>query len=589
MIEERRYGRGIEMLRVKIDGREYEVPEGVTILEACRSVGIDIPTLCFLKGIYEGGACGVCVVEVKGAKTLMRSCITKVTDGMEIFTNTPMVRKARRTNVELILAAHDVECPSCVRGENCELQTVANRLGVKTVSYDHIDTPYSVDDSGPIVRDPAKCINCTRCVEVCEKIQSVNALAISNRGIKTFIGPPFGNLLIETPCVNCGQCIMNCPTGALRERDDTDIVWEALSDPDKYVVVSTAPAIRASMGELFGLPAGTFVRGKVATALRMLGFKKIFDTNFSADLTIVEEANELIERVKNGGVLPMTTSCCPGWIKYVEEYYPEFIPNVSTCKSPQQMIGAVIKTYFAEVSGIPKEKILHVSVMPCTAKKYEADRPEMNSSGVKDVDVVLTTRELARMIKQAGIDFVNLPDSDYDIPLGEYSGAGTIFGATGGVMEAALRSAYDMLTGKTLTEVEFKPVRGLEGIRVAEVDVDGLKVKVAVAHTLGKAKELLDEVKAGKIEVHFIEVMACPGGCIGGGGQAIPTTDEIRKARINALYKDDSERKIRKSHENPYIKELYDKFLGKPGSEKAHHLLHTHYTKKPLWEKVSVI
>ncbi|MGC8758236.1 MAG: NADH-dependent [FeFe] hydrogenase, group A6, partial [Caldisericaceae bacterium] len=505
---------------------------------------------------------------------------------MEISTNTPIVREARKMNLELALAHHDVTCPTCIRDGNCELQSVANKLGVKEVPFPTIPSFYEKDAGGPIIRDPSKCILCRRCVSVCENIQNVNALTVANRGIKTFVGAPFNVLLVDSPCVNCGQCIMNCPTGALTERDDTEEVWNALSDPDKYVVVSTAPAIRASFGELFDLPAGTFVRGKVATALRMLGFKKVFDTNFTADLTIVEEANELIERIKNKGILPMTTSCCPGWIKYLEEYYPEFIPNVSSCKSPQQMMGALIKTYFAERAGIPKEKIFHVSIMPCTAKKYEKDRANINASGVKDVDAVLTTRELGRMVKQAGIDFVNLEDSDDDSPLGEYSGAATIFGATGGVMEAALRTAYDMITGERLDSLDFMPLRGLEGVKIAEVKINDLNVRVAVAHTLGNASELLEKIKKGEEEVHFIEVMACPGGCIGGGGQPIPTNDEIRLKRIDALYKDDSERQIRKSHENPSIKVIYEDFLEKPGSEKAHHLLHTKYEEKSLWKGV---
>jgi len=575
-----------DLVNVKIDGKSYQFKKGTTILKACKSIGIEIPTLCYLEGILEEGVCGVCVVEVKGAKTLQRSCITELTEGMEIFTNTPIVRAARKTNIELILAHHNITCPTCIRNNNCELQTIANKVGVKEVSFSQIESFYESDIGGPVERDPSKCIYCRRCVSVCENIQGVNALTIAGRGIKTYIGAPFDLKLTDTPCVNCGQCIMNCPTGTLSERDDTEKVWKALIDPDKYVVVSTAPAIRASLGELFGLPAGTFVRGKTATALRLLGFKKVFDTNFTADLTIVEEANELIERIKNNGVLPMMTSCCPAWIKYLEEYYPEFIPNVSTCKSPQQMIGAVIKTYFAEKAGISKEKIFHVSIMPCTAKKYECDREGMNSSGVKDVDVVLTTREIGRMIKEAGIDFVNLGDSDYDLPLGEYTGAATIFGATGGVMEAAIRTAYEMVTGKILESVDFVDVRGLEGIKMAEVNVDGMNVRVAVAHGLGNASKLLNKVKAGEEKVHFIEVMTCPGGCIGGGGQPIPTTDEIRLKRAQALYKDDSERKIRKSHENPYIKKLYAEYLGEVGGEKAHHLLHTHYIRRVPWEKL---
>ena len=573
-----------KLLNVKIDGKDYKFPEGTRILDACKQVGIEIPTLCYLKGICEEGSCGICIVEVKGMQTLQRACITEIREGMEILTNTPTVRKDRRMTVELILSQHDADCQTCVRNGNCELQNLCIRLGIRDIPFGKTPSPYSKDDTGVIIRDPSRCILCRRCVAVCQNIQEVNAIGINNRGIKTFIGPPLNMHLIDTPCVNCGQCIMYCPTGAIYERDDTEKVWEALSDPNKYVVVSTAPAIRASLGELFGLPAGTFVRGKVATALKMLGFKKVFDTNFTADLTIVEETHELLERIRNKGILPMTTSCCPAWIKYLEEYYPEFIPNVSTCKSPQQMMGAIVKSYFAEKMNIPKEKIFHVSIMPCTAKKYEAERPEINASGVKDVDVVLTTRELGRMIKQTGIDFVNLPDSDYDLPLEEYTGAGTIFGATGGVMEAALRTAYEMFTGEILESVDFVMLRGLEGIKVAEVNINGLNVRAAVAHTLGNASRLLEKVKRGEEQVHFIEVMACPGGCIGGGGQPIPTNDEIRLKRIQALYKDDSERQLRKSHENPYIKKLYSEYLGEIGGEKAHQLLHTYYEQKLLWK-----
>ena len=575
-----------DLLNVTIDGKPYQFPKGTTILKACKKIGIDIPTLCYLEGVVEEGSCGMCVVEVKGSRTLQRACITTLTEGMDILTNSPIVREARKTNLELALAHHEVDCPTCVRDGNCELQTLSNRLGIRDNPFDKIPSFYEKDDSGIIIRDPAKCIFCRRCVSTCENIQNVNALCVASRGIKTLIGAPFNTLLVDSPCVNCGQCIMNCPTGALTERDDTEKVWEALNDPDKYVVVSTAPSIRASFGELFGLEPGTFVRGKIATALRMLGFKKIFDTNFTADLTIVEEANELIERIKNKGALPMLTSCCPGWIKYMEEYYPDFMQNVSTCKSPQQMMGAIIKSYFAEKFDIPKEKIFHVSVMPCTAKKYEAERPEINATGAKDIDVVITTRELGRMVKQAGIDFVNLEDSDYDMPLGEYSGAATIFGATGGVMEAALRTAYEMLTGETLEAVDFVPLRGLEGIKVSDVDVNGTNVRVAVAHTLGNASKLLEKIRNGEEKVDFIEVMACPGGCIGGGGQPIPTNNEIRILRSKALYKDDSERQIRKSHENPYLKQLYADYLGEVGGEKSHHLLHTHYEEKTPWKVV---
>ncbi len=571
------------MVNIKIDNKNYSVLEDSTILEACRTIGIEIPTLCYLKGISEEGSCGVCVVEVKGARTLQRSCITKVREGMEIFTNTPLVREARETNIQLALAHHNIECPTCERDGSCELQKISDTLGTKDIPFDKVPSFYKRESMGPIVRDPSKCIYCEHCVAVCEDMQSVNALSISKRGIRTFIGAPLNKLLIDTPCVNCGQCIMHCPTGALTERDDTERVWDALADPDKYVVASTAPSIRASLGELFGLPAGTFVKGKVATALKMLGFKKVFDTNFSADLTILEEANELINRLKNKETLPIMTSCCPAWIKFVEEYYPEFIPNISTAKSPQGMMGSVIKSYFAEQMGIPREKIFHVSIMPCTAKKYEATRIELYTEDTPDVDVVLTTREVGKMIKQSGIDFANLSDSDFDNPLGDYSGAGTIFGVSGGVMEAALRTAYDLMTGKELDNPEFKPLRGMKGIRIAEVNIDGFKAKVAVANTLGKAKELLEMIKIGKEEIHFIEVMACPGGCIGGGGQPIPTNKEIIKKRAEALYKDDERSKIRKSYQNPHVKELYKNYLGHPGSEKAHKLLHTHFIKRTPW------
>jgi NADP-reducing hydrogenase subunit HndD len=574
------------MVKVKINGREYEFEENKTILDACREIGINIPTLCYLKGISETGSCGVCVVEVTGAKTLVRSCVTKIRDGMEIKTNTPLVREARKINLELALAHHNIECPVCPRDGNCELQDVADKLGVREIPFEKINSFYDKEEKSPVVRDPSKCIYCERCVEVCEEVQSVSALSISRRGIRTYIGAPFGRLLTQTPCVNCGQCIMHCPTGALSERDDTHKVWEALSDPDKYVVASTAPSIRASVGELFGLPAGTLVRGKVATALKMLGVKKVFDTNFSADLTIMEEANELMERLKKGENLPIFTSCCPAWIKFLEEYYPEFLPNVSTAKSPQGMMGSVIKSYFAEQMNIPPEKIFHVSIMPCTAKKYEADRKETWSHNFPDVDAVITTREFGRMLKEAGIDFANLPDSDYDNPLGEYSGAGTIFGVTGGVMEAALRTAYDLLTGKNLENVEFAPLRSMEGIRVADVEIDGMTVRVAVANTLGKARELLEAIKDGREKIHFLEVMACPGGCIGGGGQPIPTSDETIRKRAEALYTDDEKSKVRKSHQNPQVKELYEKYLEKPGSEKAHRLLHTHFIKREPWEKI---
>ncbi|NIA22607.1 MAG: 2Fe-2S iron-sulfur cluster binding domain-containing protein [Proteobacteria bacterium] len=571
---------------IKIDGKNFTVEKGSTILNACKSAGINIPTLCYLKDVSEEGVCGVCVVEVKGAKTLQRSCITEVKDGMEIFTNTPTVREARKMNLELALAHHNIECPTCERDGNCELQDIADRVNVKTVHFADVPSFYEKDVYSPVIRDPSKCIFCERCISVCDNIQSVSALAISQRGIRTYIGAPFTHLLTDTPCVNCGQCIMNCPTGALTERDDTNKVWDALSDPDKYVVVSTAPSIRASVGEIFGLPAGTFVRGKVATALKMMGFKKVFDTNFSADLTILEETHELIERIKKEENLPIMTSCCPAWIKFLEEYYPEFIQNVSSAKSPQGMMGAIVKSYFSQQISISPDKIFHVSIMPCTAKKSEAERRETWLRDFPDVDAVITTREFGRMIKQGGIDFVNLPDSEYDNPLGNYSGAGTIFGVTGGVMEAALRTAYDLFTGKELKNIEFKPLRNFEGIRVADVEIDGLNVRIAVANTLGKARELLEAIKSGKERIHFMEVMACPGGCIGEGGQLIPTNSDIISKRAQALYSDDERSKVRKSYQNPQINELYKNFLEKPGSEIAHKLLHTHYIKRHLWEKI---
>ncbi|HHY38011.1 MAG TPA: 2Fe-2S iron-sulfur cluster binding domain-containing protein [Clostridia bacterium] len=561
-----------------IDGRKVEIEQGSTILEAAKKAGIDIPTLCHLEEINEIGACRVCVVEVEGAKTLMASCVAPVADGMVVHTNSPRVRNSRKITVELLLSNHPYECPTCIRNGNCELQSLAERLGIRSVRYQGERIEYTPDTSTPsIVRDPNKCVLCRRCVAVCDKIQSVKAIGPLDRGFDTTIGPAFKDPLKDVACVLCGQCTLVCPVGALYEKDQIDEVWAALDDPKKHVVVQTAPATRVSVGEMFGLPPGSIVTGKMVAALRRLGFDKVFDTDFTADLTILEEGSEFLERLTKGGTLPLITSCSPGWIKFIEHFYPDLLPNLSTCKSPQQMFGALAKTYYAEKMGIDPKDIFVVSIMPCTAKKFEAKRPEMTSSGYPDIDVVLTTRELGRMLKQAGIDWDALEEEDYDAPLGISTGAAVIFGATGGVMEAALRTAYELATGKELPSVDFHDVRGFQGIKEATVDVDGTKVNVAVAHTLGNARKVLDRVKSGEADYHFIEIMACPGGCIGGGGQPIPTNTEIRLKRIAAIYTADEMMTIRKSHENPVIKQLYEEYLGQPLSHRSHELLHTHY------------
>lgn len=565
-------------VRLTIDNIPVEVEAGTTILKAAEKAGIHIPTLCYLEGINEIGACRVCVVEVEGARNLMASCVAPVADGMVVKTNSPRVRMARRLNVELLLSNHKMECPTCIRNLNCELQSLAQELGIRQIRFEGKKSEYPIDDSTPaIIREPDKCILCRRCVAVCEKVQGVKAIAPMGRGFDTVIAPAFQDKLLDIACVECGQCTLVCPVGALYEKDYTNEVWAALADPEKFVVVQTAPATRVSIGQEFGLPPGSINTGQMVAALRRLGFDRVFDTDFSADLTIMEEGSEFIERFTKGGPLPLITSCSPGWIKFMEHFYPEFIPNVSTCKSPQQMFGAVAKTFYAQKAGIDPAKMVVVSIMPCTAKKFECQRPEMRDSGYQDVDYVLTTRELARMIREAGIDFRNLPEEQYDDPLGESTGAAVIFGATGGVMEAALRTAYELITGKTLPSLDFYDVRGLKGIKEATVDIEGTKVRVAVAHSLGHARQLLERVKAGE-QYHFIEIMCCPGGCIGGGGQPIPTNTEIREQRIKGIYQADVEMPIRKSHENPSIQALYREFLGKPLSEKSHHLLHTHYT-----------
>ncbi|MCR4398039.1 MAG: NADH-dependent [FeFe] hydrogenase, group A6 [Firmicutes bacterium] len=569
------------MVTLTIDGRKVEVPAGSTVLEAAKVAGIDIPTLCHHPDQDVKAVCRVCVVEVEGSRTFQAACAFPAANGMVVRTNTRALREARKVVLELILADHPEDCLKCPRNLRCELQTLADRMGIRKVRFPRIDRGFQKDEDNPsIVRDPNKCIGCRRCVYTCQEVQGTGVLFPVARGHDAIVSPTFEEGLDELSCVYCGQCIHACPVGAITEKDDTALVWEALADPTKHVVVQTAPATRVALGEELGMAAGSIATGKMVAALRRLGFDKVFDTDFTADLTIMEEGSELIERLTKGGKLPMITSCSPGWIKYIEHFYPDLLPHLSTCKSPQQMFGALVKTYYPEKQGLNPKDIYSVSIMPCTAKKYEASRPEMNSSGYRDVDVVLTVRELGRMIREAGIDFSGLAEEEYDLPLGISTGAGAIFGATGGVMEAALRTAYEIVTKKTLPSLDFTAVRGLEGIKEAEVDLDGTKVKVAVAHGLGNAKKLLDQLAAGKSPYHFIEIMCCPGGCIGGGGQPIPTTNEVRAKRVKAIYEVDKNMPLRKSHENPAVAELYKEFLGHPLGHKSHELLHTHYTRR---------
>ena len=575
------------MVNIKIDGVSMQVPEGTTILEAARSANIKIPTLCYLKGINEIGACRMCVVEIKGARALQAACVYPVAEGLEILTNSEKVRKARKVTLELILSNHDRQCLTCSRSENCELQSLAKDLNVTNIRFQEIGEKayHPIDNaSASIVRNPDKCVLCRRCISVCKNIQTVGVIDTMERGFKTVVGCAFEKSLSETPCVNCGQCIAVCPTGALTEKSEIEDVWKAIADPNKYVIFQTAPAVRFSIGEAFGMPIGSRPTGKMVTAIRRLGVDKIFDTNTAADLTIMEEGTELLNRIKNGGKLPLITSCSPGWIKFCEHNFPDFLDNLSSCKSPHEMFGAVMKTYYAKQEGIDPAKMFVVSVMPCTAKKFEADRPELSATGYPDVDAVITTRELAPMIKEAGIDFANLEDTDFDNPLGNASGAGVIFGATGGVMEAALRTVADILTGESapVDKIEYTAVRGIEGIKEATVNVAGLDVKLAVASGLGNARKLLDKIRAGEADYHFIEIMACPGGCVNGGGQIIQPSNirswvDLRVERAKATYEEDRDLPIRKSHDNPFIKKLYAEYYGEPGSHQAHHDLHTHY------------
>lgn len=575
----------MKMVNITIDGVNMQVPEGTTILEAARQANIRIPTLCFLKDINEIGACRMCVVEVKGARALQAACVYPVAEGLDIKTNSEAVRRARKVTLELILSNHDRECLTCVRSSNCELQKLSMELNIRDIRYKGEQTTYEIDDLSPsIVRNNNKCILCRRCVSVCQNVQTVSVIETINRGFETQIGTAFDIPLAETPCVNCGQCIAVCPVGAIYEKSDTEKVWDAINDPDKYVVVQTAPAVRVSIGEAFGMPIGSRPTGKMVTALKRLGFDKVFDTNTAADLTIMEEGTELLGRIQNGGKLPLITSCSPGWIKFCEHNYPDFLDNLSSCKSPHEMFGAVLKTYYAQKMDIDPAKIVVVSIMPCTAKKFEAGRPELAATGYADVDYVLTTRELAEMINEAGIDFNSLEDSTFDDPIGEASGAGVIFGATGGVMEAALRTVADILSGESLPEdkIEYTAVRGVEGIKEAKIEIAGKELKAAVAHGLGNARKLLDSIRAGEAHYDFIEIMACPGGCVNGGGQIIQPSEvrswiDLRVERAKATYEEDKSLPIRKSHDNPFIQKLYKEYYGEPGSEKAHHDLHTTY------------
>lgn len=580
----------MEMVNIKINNMPLSVPKGISILEAARMAGIEIPTLCYLKKINEIGACRICMVEVKSARSLVTACVYPVNEGMEIFTNTERVRKSRKMTLELILSTHDRKCLSCVRSGTCELQQLCKEFGVDDEGrFDGANPVHEYDDSAiHMIRDNGKCILCRRCVAACQA-QHISVIGANARGFDTHIGSAFERPLDSVACVSCGQCIVNCPTGAIYEKDDTAKVLEAINDPEKFVVVHTAPSIRVTLGECFGMHIGTNVQGKMVAALRRLGFDKVFDTDFGADLTIVEEANEFLGRVQNGGVLPMITSCSPGWIKYCEHYYPDMLDHLSTCKSPQQMSGAIIKTWYAEKMGIDPKDIVVVGIMPCTAKKFETKRDDQAASGYPDVDYSLTTRELGRMIESAGIYFKHLPDEEFDNPLGDSTGAAVIFGATGGVMEAALRTAVEKLSGEELKSLDFTEVRGTDGIKEASYTVNGMEVKVCVVSGLANANTIMEKVKNGTADYHFIEIMGCPGGCVNGGGQPIQHAVvrnfvDLRARRAAALYEADKDMPLRKSHESEAVKRLYAEFLGEPGSHKAHEVLHTSYVARPKYK-----
>ena len=571
------------MVNIKINGKEYQVPEGITVLEAARYANVDIPTLCYLKDVNAIGSCRLCLVEIKGGRAYQAACVYPVSEGLEIETNTPGVRKARRVNLELILSNHERKCLTCIRNGNCELQKLSETMHVTDIPFEGENTEYEIDDVSPsIVRNNNKCVLCRRCISVCKNVQTVSVIDAMERGFNTVVGCADHMNLADTACVNCGQCIAACPVGALYEKSNVDEVYRAMEDETKHVVVQVAPAVRAAIGEEFGLPIGTRCTGKLAASLKELGFDGVFDTDTAADVTIMEEGTELIQRLKEGKNLPIITSCSPGWVKFCEHEFPEFLDNLSSAKSPHEMFGALLKSYYAEKKGIDPKNIYVVSIMPCTAKKFESGREELSNDGLQDVDVVLTTRELARMIKEANIDFVNLEDAEFDLPFGEASGAGVIFGATGGVMEAAVRTAADILTGKSLDNVDYKAVRGIEGIKEAEIPIGDMKLKVAVANGLGNARKLLERVKSGEAEYQLIEIMACPGGCVNGGGQPIQSSKvkmdiDLRSERAKALYEEDLAMPVRKSHENPIVKEMYAEYIGEPCGHKAHELLHTHY------------
>ena len=580
-----------KQVTLKINNVPVTVDEGTRVLDAARAAGFHIPTLCYLKDVTNDGSCRVCVVEIKGMRNLAASCSTVVREGMEVFTNTPKVKKSRKTTIELILSNHEKKCLACVRSGNCELQTLSLEYGCDPVAYEGVTKKYLPDDNNPyLVRDNNKCILCRRCVAVCNKIQGVGVIGPNGRGFNTHIGCAFERSLDTVPCVACGQCINVCPVGALTERDNTHEVLEALADPDKFVIIGTAPSVRVAIGEEFGEPIGTDVEGKMVSAIIALGADKVFDVDMAADMTIMEEGYEFLSRLKDSNAkLPMITSCSPGWIRYIEYYYPELIGHLSTCKSPQQMFGAIMKTYYAEKFGIDPANMVVVAIMPCTAKKFERTREYQSASGYPDIDVVLTTRELAKLLKSQVIDLAKMPNGEFDNPIGEGSSAGLLFGATGGVMEAALRTVYEVVTGKEPEKLDFKAVRGTKGIKTAVVDMNGTKVKVAVAHTLQNAKTIMEQIKAGTADYQFVEIMTCPGGCVNGGGQPIHpakvlNTTDIKTLRAKAIYKSDKKAKIRKSHENPVVKKLYSEYFGEPNSHKAHEILHTEYKKRTKFE-----